>query len=396
MNKIMELREKRAKLWEETKAFLDSKRNENGILSNEHTEQYEKMEMDVVNLGKEIDRLERQAILDMELSKATSNAIKNTPEATMPEEKMGRASNEYKQAFWKSMRNKNSYDVQNALKIGEDSEGGYLAPDEFERTLIEALEDVNVIRRLAGVINTGSGERQIPVVASKGTASWVSEEGSTPDSVDDSFDLVTLNAHKLATMIKVSEELLHDSVFNIERYIAREFGRRIGEAEEIAFVVGNGSSKPTGIFETGEVGVTTSSSTAISMDEVIDLYYSLREPYRRNAVWLTNDATIKAIRKLKDGGGQYLWSPSVQAGEPDTILNKPIRTSTAVPTISAGNKTIAFGDMSWYWIADRQGRTFQRLNELYAKNGQIGFRATQRVDGKLVLPEAIKILKQKA
>lgn len=395
MNKIMELREKRAKLWEETKAFLDSKRNENGILSNEHTEQYEKMEMDVVNLGKEIDRLERQAILDMELSKATSNAIKNTPEATMPEEKMGRASNEYKQAFWKSMRNKNSYDVQNALKIGEDSEGGYLAPDEFERTLIEALEDVNVIRRLAGVINTGSGERQIPVVASKGTASWVSEEGSTPDS-DDSFDLVTLNAHKLATMIKVSEELLHDSVFNIERYIAREFGRRIGEAEEIAFVVGNGSSKPTGIFETGEVGVTTSSSTAISMDEVIDLYYSLREPYRRNAVWLTNDATIKAIRKLKDGGGQYLWSPSVQAGEPDTILNKPIRTSTAVPTISAGNKTIAFGDMSWYWIADRQGRTFQRLNELYAKNGQIGFRATQRVDGKLVLPEAIKILKQKA
>lgn len=185
-------------------------------------------------------------------------------------------------------------------------------------------------------------------------------------------------------------------MFNIERYIAREFGRRIGEAEESAFVVGNGSSKPTGIFETGEVGVTTSSSTAISMDEVIDLYYSLREPYRRNAVWLTNDATIKAIRKLKDGGGQYLWSPSVQAGEPDTILNKPIRTSTAVPTISAGNKTIAFGDMSWYWIADRQGRTFQRLNELYAKNGQIGFRATQRVDGKLVLPEAIKILKQKA
>jgi HK97 family phage major capsid protein len=325
MNKILELREKRAQLWENTKLFLDNKRNENGILSAEDTVQYEKMEADVVNLGKEIDRLERQANIDMELSKVTSNPLKNTPNATMAEEKTGRASDAYQHAFWKSMRNKTNYDVQNALQIGTDAEGGYLAPDEFERTLIESLQDVNIIRSLANVISTGSGERQIPVVATKGTASWVAEEGVIPES-DDSYGLVTLNAHKLATIIKVSDELLNDSVFNLERYIAREFGRRIGTAEEIAFVNGNGTSKPTGLMGSGSVGVTANSSNAIVMDEIIDLYHSLREPYRRNAVWLTHDATIKAIRKLKDGGGAiFCGKPSVQVGQPDTILNRPVR-----------------------------------------------------------------------
>ena len=108
-----------------------------------------------------------------------------------------------------------------------------------------------------------------------------------------------------------------------------------------------------------------------------------------------NDATVKAIRKLKDGNGQYIWQPSLTAGTPDTILNRPVKTSSYVPTLGAGNKAIAFGDFSYYWVADRQGRSFQRLNELYAATGQIGFKATQRVDGKLVLGEAVKVLQMK-
>lgn len=394
MNKIFELREQRARAWEAAKAYLDSKRGNDGLISAEDTATYERMEADVVNLGKEIDRLERQQAIDFELSKPVNAPITMKP-TTNGEQKTGRAADEYRQAFWKSMRNKSNFDVQNALRIGEDSEGGYLAPDEFERTLIEALVDINVIRGMATIISTSSGDRQIPIVASKGTASWVAEEAATPES-DDSFGLVTLGAHKLATMIKVSEELINDSAFNLETYIAKEFGRRIGTAEEIAFVTGNGASKPTGVIGSGQVGVTSASSTAVTFDEMIDLYHSLREPYRKGAVWLTNDATIKAIRKLKDGNGQYLWQPSVQAGQPDTILNKPVRTSVAVPTIEAGAKTIAFGDFSYYWIADRQGRAFQRLNELFAVTGQIGFKASQRVDGKLILPEAVKVLQMKA
>lgn len=196
----------------------------------------------------------------------------------------------------------------------------------------------------------------------------------------------------------VSDELLNDSVFNLENYISTEFARRIGAKEEEAFLVGNGEGKPTGIFnDTGgaELGVTAASTTAITADEIIDLVFSLKAPYRKNAVFIMNDATVKAIRKLKDGQGQYLWQPSLTTGTPDTLLNCPIYTSAYAPTIASGVKSIAFGDFGYYWIADRQGRSFKRLNELFATTGQVGFLASQRVDGKLILPEAIKVLQQK-
>jgi len=397
MSKILELREKRAKAWEAAKAFLDAKRGGDGLLSAEDTAAYEKMEADVVALGKEIARLERQAAIDLELSRPTNTPITNKPDSTV-ETKTGRATDEYKRAFWNVMRGRRTADIQNALQIGEDSEGGYLVPDEFERTLVEALEEENIFRRLANVITTSSGDRKIPVVASKGTASWVDEEGQIPES-DDSFGQVSIGAFKLATMIKVSEELLNDSVFNLESYIAREFARRIGNKEEEAFFVGDGAGKPLGILAAaggGQVGVTTASATAITLDEILDLFYSLKSPYRRNAVFVMNDATVKAIRKLKDSTGQYLWQPSIKEATPDTILNRPLYTSAYMPAIEAGAKTVVFGDFGYYWVADRQGRVFKRLNELYAATGQVGFMATQRVDGKLVLPEAIKVLQQKA
>ena len=399
MSKILELREKRAKAWETAKAFLDAKRGADGLLAAEDVATYEKMEADVVNLGKEIDRLERQAALDAELSKPVNTPLTGKPAAPAGEEKTGRASAEYRRSFWNAMRSKMpSHEIMNALQIGTDSEGGYLVPDEYERTLVEALEEENIFRQLAKVIQTSSGDRKIPVVASKGTASWIDEEGAYTES-DDSFAQVSIGAYKLGTMIKVSEELLNDSVFDLESYISREFARRIGAKEEEAFFTGDGSGKPLGILASSggaETGITAASATAITADELIDLFYSLKSPYRRNAVWVLNDSTIKAIRKLKDNQGQYLWQPSLTAGTPDTILNRPVYTSSYVPAIAAGAKTIAFGDFSYYWIADRQGRSFKRLNELFATTGQVGFMATQRVDGKLILSEAIKVLAQKA
>ncbi|MBU4541814.1 MAG: phage major capsid protein [Firmicutes bacterium] len=398
MKRILELREKRAKIWDDAKAFLDQKRGQDGILAATDIEVYEKMEADVVNLGKEIDRLERQQTLDLEFSKPINTPITGKPTG-MAEPKTGRGSDEYATSFWNAMRNKSlSFDITNALQIGSDSEGGYLVPDEFERTLVEGLEEENIFRTLAKVITTASGDRKIPVVATKGTASWIDEEGAVPES-DDSFGQVSISAYKLGTMLKVSEELLNDSIFNLEAYIAKEFARRIGAKEEESFFIGDGNGKPTGIFNaTGgaQDGITAASATAITVDEIMDLFYALKSPYRKSATFILNDATVKAIRKLKDGNGNYIWQPSITAGTPDTILNRPVKTSAYVPNIAAGAKTIAFGDFSYYWVADRQGRSFKRLNELYATTGQVGFMATQRVDGKLILPEAIKTLKQKA
>ena len=397
MSRIQELREKRAKVWEQAKTFLDDHRQENGLIKPEDNAVYEKMEDEVMNLGKEIERLERQDAMDRELSAMTSKPLASRPDK-MIEEKTGRASDAYKSAFWGAMRNKMNPSVQNALQIGTDSEGGFLVPDEYENQLIQALQEANVLRNLCNVINTSHGDRKIPVVASHGSAAWMDEEGAFNES-DDAFTQVTLSAYKLGTMLKVSDELLNDSYFDLEAYIAAEFARRIGAAEEEGFLTGNGSSKPTGLLHTtggASLGVTAASATAITMDEVLDLYHSLKSSYRKNGTFLVNDATVKAIRKLKDGQGQYLWQPSVQAGTPDTILNRPVISSQFMPAAAAGEKTILFGDFKYYWIADRQGRTFKRLNELYAANGQVGFLASQRLDAKLILPEAIKVLQQKA
>ena len=400
MNELMNLRDKRVQTWNAAKAFLESHRGTDGTLSAEDDAIFNKMMDEVDKLGKEVMRLEKLEALDVEMSRATSKPLASAPVTRLDEEpvsKTGRGTKDYTKNFWNVMRSKSvSHEVLNALQVGTDTEGGYLVPDEYERTLIEALEDQNIFRQLAHVIHTSSGDRKIPVVASKGTASWIDEEAQYPES-DDAFGQVSIGAYKLATMIKISEELLNDSVFDMPSYIAREFARRIGAAEEEAFFTGNGTGRPLGILAaTGgaETGVTAAGTDKVTMDEVIDLFYSLRAPYRRNAVFIMNDATVKALRKLKDGQGVYLWQPAVTAGTPDTILNRPVYTSGFMPTLAAGNKTILFGDLGYYWVADREGRSFKRLNELYAPTGQVGFLASQRVDGKLILPEAVKVLKQ--
>ncbi len=393
--RINAVMQKRTALWEKMKSFLDSAKRDDDTLTPEAVEQYEKMERNMAAFDKELDLLNRQQEMAVRLNAPTSKPITENPYQE-PEEKTGRASAAYHNAFWNAMRHKSvPYEMMNDLQVGTDTEGGFLVPDEFEQTLVQSLEDENIFRKIAHSIHTSSGDRKIPIVSTHGTANWVEEEGLIDDS-DEEFGQVSLGAFKLATSIKVSEELLADSIFDLEAYLANEFARRIGAKEEEAFLNGEGQNKPTGIFNaTGgaTVGVTAASAEAISFDEIYDLFYSLKKPYRRNAVWVMNDATVKAIRKLKDQNGQYLWQPATGAGTPDTLVNRPIYTSAYAPKIESSKCPIAFGDFGYYWIADRQGRTFKRLNELYAKNGQVGFIASQRVDGRLILPEAVQCLK---
>ncbi len=397
MNQILKLREERANTWEMAKAFLESHRDKDGMVSAEDSAVYDRMEEKVVALGKEIERLERQRNIDDDLNKTIDTALKGNPGAGLmkPAEKKGRASDAYTKAFWQAFRGKgNMQEIKDTLTIGSDPEGGYLVPDEYEHTLVAALLEENFFRGLAHTIRTSSGDHTIPVVASHGEAAWMEEGSAYPES-DDTFSQVNLGAHKLGTAIRVSEELMNDSVFDLESYITQEFARRIGTKEEEAFLVGDGNHKPLGVFQGAEVGV-TAAKTAITFDDMMDLYHSLRTPYRRNASWILNDSTVKAIRKLKDNNGNYIWQPSVQVGQPDRILSLPYRTSSFVPELAAGNKVIALGDYSYYWIADRQGRKFKRLSELYAANGQIGFLASERVDGRLILPETVKVLEIQA
>ena len=397
---INELRAKRNQAWEAAKAFVATKRDKDGLLSAEDAATYNQMEQKVKDYSAEIDRMERQEAIDREMNAPTSTPITTKPNATAKvDTKTGIAADAYKEAFWNATRTRDgiSYEVRNSLKVGVDSEGGYLVPDEFEKTLVQSLGKKRIVREHAYVFQTNSGSHKIPVVTTKGTASWIDEEGAIPEG-DDAFGQQTIGAHKVGTIIKVSEELLNDAAFDLEGYFSSEFARRIGNKEEDAFFNGDGTGKPLGVLADNggaEVGVTAASATAITADEIIDLFYSLKSPYRKNAIWVLNDSTIKAIRKLKDHNGQYLWQPALRDGEYDTILGKRIFTSPYAPEIGAGAKSIAFGDFSYYWIGDRQGVSFKRLNERYAETGQVGFIATKRVDAKLILPEAIKVLVQK-
>ena len=393
MSKKGEMIEKRAKLWKTMNGYLDTHYDENGRLSAEDDAVYSAMEQEMESITNEIHRLERKDAIEAELNKPMNQPIKAEPEKQVPEKK-GRASNEYKEDFGRHLRGKPP--IHNVLSESSDQDGGYLVPEEFETFIVTGLDETNVVRSLAKVIHTNN-ERKIPIAVGHSAATWTPENAAFTES-NPTFGQKVIDAYKLTDLIRISMELLQDAMFPLEQYIANEFARAFGIAEEEAFCVGTGDGQPTGIFTNkgGEVGVTAAANNAITADELISLIYTLKAPYRRNAKFLMNDATIAQIRKLKDGNGVYLWQPSLQAGEPDKLLGYDLYTSPYVPTMAAGAYAAAFGDFKNYWISDRAGRTVQRLNELYATNGQIGYVATERVDGKVILPEGIQLLQMKA
>jgi HK97 family phage major capsid protein len=221
-------------------------------------------------------------------------------------------------------------------------------------------------------------------VASTGSAAWTDDGAAIPESAD-AFTQFNVKSYKLAALSRIKES------FDLESYLSREFARRFGRAEEGAFLNGDGVNLPGSILSAtgGTVGVTAADPAKIAYDEVVTLYFSLKAEYRENAVFLMHDETAMLLRTLKDTTGNYLWNASN-----DTIFSKSVVTSSHMPTIAAGAKSIVFGDLSYYWIVERQPLTIKVLSELYARQGQIGFSAFERLDGKLILPEAVKILQQ--
>lgn len=388
---ILELYEKRAKAWEAAKAFLDSHTDKDGKLSEEDAAAYDKMEKEVMDYTKSIERLQRQEALDNKLYQPTTSPVKNNP--SKPKGKGGfRATDEYKSSMLTALRT-NFRQVSDVLEEGNDANGGYLVPEEYDRRLIDVLDEENIMRSLGTIITT-SGEHKINIAATKLAAAWI-EEGAAIQFSDATFGQKLLDAHKLHVAIKITDELLYDNAFNLENYIITQFGKALANAEEDAFLNGDGTGKPKGLFQDAEVGVTTSAAS-ITSDNIIELVYSLKRPYRKNASFIMNDQTIAALRKLKDNNNNYIWQPSYQAGEPDRLLGYTLHTSAFAPKQAAGAKAIAFGDFSYYNIGDRGVRSLQELKELFAGNGMVGYLMKERVDGLLVLPEAVKCLQIKA
>lgn len=388
---VQELIDKRAKAWEAAKDFVNTHEDKDGKLSAEDAATYEKMENDIAELTNSIDRQQRAERMEQELSKPVNSPITGKPYKDEPQgkSKTGRASDEYRKAMINALRS-NFRQVSNILQEGVDADGGYLVPEEYDSRLIDVLNEENIMRGLATKITT-SGEHKINIAATKPAAAWI-EEGKALTFGDATFDQMIMDAYKLHVAIKITEELLYDSAFPLENYIITEFGKALANAEEDAFLNGDGKGKPTGIFDATHGGhVAGTLSAALKSDDLFDVIYGLKRPYRKNAAFIMNDAPLAQIRKLKDNNGAYIWQPSYQAGEPDRVLGYKVNTSAYAPT-----DAISFGDYKYYNIGDRGTRSFKQLNELFAGNGMIGMVAKERVDGKLILPEAVQILKLKA
>ena len=382
---INELREARNKAWQGAKAFVESKRDKDGLLSAEDAAAYDEMEKKIKDYSAEIERMEQMEAIENELNKPVNKPIVAKPMSVGGKEKTGRASDEYKAGMLMALRT-NFKQISNVLQEGVDADGGYLVPEEYDSRLIQTLEEENIMRKLATRITT-SGEHKINIAATKPAAAWI-EEGAALTFGDATFSQILLDAHKLHVAIKVTEELLYDNAFGIENYIIDQFGKALANAEEDAFLNGTGVGQPLGLFAATGGGTVEKTATALTTDEVIGLVYALKRPYRKNASFIMNDQLIAQIRTLKDNNGAYMWQPALSAGEPDKLLGYDVYTSQYAPT-----DAIAFGDYKYYNIGDRGTRSFKQLNELFAGNGMIGYVAKERVDGKLILPEAVQILK---
>lgn len=278
------------------------------------------------------------------------------------------------------------------LAVGKNGTGGYLVPDSMEKKIVHALTENNVIRRLATVIHTEGSDHRIPVLTSVTEAQWLTEN-EPMQMAEATFGSRALNVHRLGMMIQVSTELVKDAGMDMSTFLSEAFAEQFASAEENAFLNGNGMNMPKGLLASGsaETGVTAQATNAITAEEVISLYYSLDEKYRQNAVFMMHEDTAKALRLLKGENGHYLWREAL-GGEPDRLLGRPVYISRFMPKMAAGVKPVLFGDLSKYWIGDRGNRSLTRYDELFADQGQTGYRMIEFVDGKLILPEAVKVI----
>ncbi len=407
--KIEELKNKRAGLVAQMRSVLDTAaKRETGKQEPTADEQttYNAIEKEFDTISARIEREEKLGTIENALRSqrdgaySPSDAVESDPKARKVDSK------EYRNAIFNHYARFGNANLlpefRNALQVGTSSEGGYLVPTEFETNLVKLLVNLDPIRAGATVITTAS-DRNIPIETSKGSFAYIAEEGAYGVSSDPAFGQVSLSAFKSGGIIKVADELLQDSFVNLEQYLLELAADRFNTLEETNFANGDGSSKPKGIFATTSVGgvpvpnTNAGSTSAITADNLVDVYHNLGRPYRNNATWIMNDATVKYLRKIKtgiSGDTTYVWQPSLVAGQPDMILGRPVVVTGGAPTIASAAVTIALIDLKRYYIADRLGTSVKRLGELYAANGQVGFQFTRRNDGRLVDALAMSTLTQ--
>ena len=326
--------------------------------------------------------------LKSRLDELSGNTVEKQTNNTAEAKKKAEA---YNTAFWETMH---TGMPQNTLKEGSDGSGGYLVPDTYDDRLVQALKQKNVLRQIATVIPT-TQKLTIPVSLGGENASWM-PENEPYTFCEAEFGEIEIDAYKLGSSILVSDELLEDCGVDLKKYIEEAFAHRIGNAEESAFIRGDGNGKPLGIIHQASIGKVTDEKGKISADDLVDMEFSLAEPYRKNAVWVMSNDAYCRLGQLRHYRGNPIWSNGLEEEMPMKLFGYPVYICNHMDDVTPGSIPVLFGDFSYYWIGDRGKRVIKRLVERYADHGQVAFITTERVDAKLVLPEAIKTLKVKS
>lgn len=281
-----------------------------------------------------------------------------------------------------------------ALIVGDDTKGGYLAPAEFQAEVVKGIIEISPIRQAVRVGSTSAGSVILPKLTGRPTAGWVGEDEERPETTQ-TYGQIEIPVHELACWIDVSLRLLEDAAINVESEISSELAQEFAAKEGEAFSNGNGVKKPLGLQQvTGIPEVINGHATNLSSDKLLSLMYSLPAPYRNSGSWLMNGTTLGLIRTLKDGNGNYLWQPSYQAGQPSTLLGRPVIEDPEMPDPSSGTFPVFYGDFSKaYRIYDRVGMSILRDPYTQATKGMVRFHARRRVGGGPVLVEGLRKLK---
>ena len=402
MSDLKDLREKRGKLITDARDLLDKAKTEKRELTAEEDQQWSSMmdESDKIKLG--IEREERQADADREAAARVADEENRAgkPSEQTDEEKRTLA---FRKALVGGVQTLTA-DEARALSFDNDSAGGYLSPPEqFVNQLIKAIDDMVFIRPKATVMPLmGAHSLGVPSLENDpADAAWTAEIGSVSEDSTMSFGKRELMPHLLTKLVKVSMKLLNNSAMPAESIVLNRLAYKFAISEEKGFLTGSGASQPLGLFTASANGISTgrdvstgNTTTTIQSDGLLEAKYKVKSQYQATGEWLFHRDGVKQIAKLKDGDGQYMWRPGIEAGTPDMLLGRPVNMSEYVPnTFTTGLYVGMFGDFSHYWIAESMAMQVQRLNELYAATSQVGFIGRMECDGMPVLEEAFARVK---
>ena len=298
---------------------------------------------------------------------------------------------EQKQLFFEFLRK--GITPETKALVSDSATSEVLVPPDIYAAIIQTLPKVNFIRPLIASVQV-KGDRLRVRDISDVTVGW--GELETGASITESTPYVSqkeIHVHDLYGLVKIGENLLADSDVALETLIVQLFSKAIANAERQAFLIGDGTTRPEGIFTTNNYTVYETEGATISYDDIITLYFELPEQYRSNAVWLVAKAAAKTLKKLKDNTGNYIWDRDISVSPSGTILGRPVYIVDEIDFAPAGTRVVAFGDFKAGYIAlDKPMITIQRLNELYATQGLVGFKVHYRVGGGVLDRNAVKLL----